>query len=81
MTSYYKKFQTNEEAWEWMVMKNHVTVNNENIFCVVDGPSDNFAVVDLETAIDMEIMYTISSSHAHVHFTSRQKTIDSATHT
>ena len=33
--------------------------NYKDIYCLVDGPSDNFAVVDLVTAIDLGTGYQI----------------------
>ena len=40
--------------------------DDRGIFCLVDGPEDNFAVVDLETAIGFEIPYECSVKCEHV---------------
>jgi len=49
-------FATEAEADATMRARNRATNMNARhpeIFCVVDGPEDNFAVVDLATAIDL----------------------------
>jgi hypothetical protein len=54
-----KFFVEEEEARDYMVSLNRTHI--KEIFCLVDGPEDNFAVVDLETAIDLEIPYEWST--------------------
>ena len=52
-----KFFSNEEEARDYMRSLNHT---HTEVFCLVDGPEDNFAVVDLETAIDLEMPYECS---------------------
>jgi hypothetical protein len=54
-TTYIKFFSDEGEASSWMRMRNQarLSVGNRDIFAVVDGPEDNFAVVDLRTAIEL----------------------------
>lgn len=62
-TSYEKRFSTENEALDWMQMKNRTcraAGNTSDIYCVVDGPENDFAVVDLSTAIELECSYQIS---------------------
>ena len=59
---YIKNFKSENKALDWMKMKNRacqLAGNKRDIFCVVDGPCDNFAVVDLRTAIELESGYKI----------------------
>lgn len=58
--TYLKAFNEYDQAYDWMVMKNQTSVRD--IFCVVPGPEDNFAVVDLQTAIELELGYVWSTS-------------------
>jgi hypothetical protein len=53
--TYIKFFSDEGEASSWMRMRNQarLSVGNRDIFAVVDGPEDNFAVVDLRTAIEL----------------------------
>jgi hypothetical protein len=53
-TTYTKFFQSYDSAYSWMRMKNK---HSSDIFCLVNGPSDNYAVVDLDTAIELGIGY------------------------
>jgi len=53
-----KFFSTEDEARNYMRFLNNA--HAEEVFCLVDGPEDNFAVVDLETAIDLEMPYECS---------------------
>lgn len=57
MKTYMKFFATKDAALEVMRRKNKTTMDAHEIFCVVDGPEDNYAVVDIETAIDLDIGY------------------------
>ncbi|MBV9657196.1 MAG: hypothetical protein JO295_03705 [Verrucomicrobia bacterium] len=55
-TSYLKTFSTEAAALDWMRMKNQACSragNRRDFFAVVDGPEDDFAVVDLATAIEL----------------------------
>ena len=54
-TTYIKRFTTEEAAYSWMVMKNRASA--KDIFCLVPGEDNNFAVVDLCTAIDLGLGY------------------------
>jgi hypothetical protein len=54
-----KFFESEDDAREYMRLINHTHL--KEIFCLVDGPEDNFAVVDLESAIDLEIPYEWST--------------------
>ena len=54
------KFFTDQgAAYDYMRSLNRTHI--KEIFCLVDGPEDNFAVVDLETAIDLGIPYEWST--------------------
>ena len=56
--SYLKEFETEDQAREWMQMKNRAHAQGDKqIFAVVDGANDNYAVVDLKTAIELEANY------------------------
>lgn len=48
-------FDDENEAREICQIKNRASRragNYRDIYCLIDGPDDNFAVVDLKTAID-----------------------------
>ena len=54
--SYCKFFQTKDGAMQFMRLQNRAAAsagNRRDALCVTDGPSDNFAVVDLKTAIEL----------------------------
>lgn len=58
--TYIRQFNQYDAAFDFMRMKNKTFENAGNkstIFCVVPGPDDNYAVVDLRTAIELEIGY------------------------
>lgn len=60
MTQYIKIFKSESEAFDWMVMKNRACkrANNLNdIFCLVDGPDNDFAVMDIDSAIEGGFLY------------------------
>jgi hypothetical protein len=63
-TATYTKFFTAEnDAIDRCSMKNKAcrrAGNYKDIYAVVDGPNDNFAVVDLGTAIDLQGGYFIA---------------------
>ena len=61
--TYLKEFEGYDEAFEWCVTKNGIS--KKDIFCVVPGPSDNFAVVDIMTAIELELGYVVGTSRLH----------------
>jgi hypothetical protein len=53
-TPYMKTYATEAEADARMRTRNRAHRNGDGqIFCLVDGPDDNFAVVDLGTAIEL----------------------------
>jgi hypothetical protein len=56
---YLKTFVVEDDARGWMRMMNRARRDNiyARIYVLVDGPSDDFAVVDLKTAIDMDAPY------------------------
>lgn len=58
--TYTKQFTSYEKAYEWMVMKNQINKNPDQLFCLVDGPDNGYSVVDLNTAIDLGMGYTWS---------------------
>jgi hypothetical protein len=58
--SYLKRFAAENEAADWMAMKNQ-TARDGSIFVLTDGPEDDFAVVDIRTAIDMDAPYRWST--------------------
>ncbi len=65
MKTYVEFFATRDEAYAQMLEKKydpHVREPRAGwrtflLYCLVDGPEDNFAVVDLETAIDLGVGY------------------------
>jgi hypothetical protein len=63
MKAYMVEFDTENAAIARCSMKNRAcrrANNYRDIYCVVPGPADDFAVVDLETAIDLEGGYFIA---------------------
>lgn len=60
--TYVKEFATENEAMDRMRLKNRASRaagNRRDTYAVVDGPLDNWAVVDLRTAIDIGTGYRI----------------------
>ena len=56
LQSYCKFFQTKDGAMQFMRLQNRAAAsagNRRDVLCVTDGPSNNFAVVDLKTAIEL----------------------------
>ena len=54
--TYCKFFQTKDGAMQFMRLQNRAAAsagNRRDVLCVTDGPSNNFAVVDLKTAIEL----------------------------
>jgi hypothetical protein len=64
--TFIKDYANYEDAFEYMNMKNRAfkkAGNKEDILCVVPGcEGDNYAVVDLMTAIELGLGYVWSSS-------------------
>ncbi len=61
--TYIKDFDTYCEAFDWMKFKNksfEKAGNKRDTMCVVPGHSDNYAVVDHSTAINLGLGYVIS---------------------
>lgn len=59
--TYIKEFSDEQKAWDWMVMKNQ-TQRDGSIFCLVPGAVKEWAVVDLDTAIELGMGYRWSTS-------------------
>lgn len=60
--TYCRFFDSENDARARCAMKNKVAKranNYRDIYCLVSGPEDNFAVVDLSTAIDLGQGYEI----------------------
>ena len=52
-------FDSENEARDYMVMRNRAHQRGDKqLVVLVDGPEDNFAVMDLESAIDNGFLYT-----------------------
>jgi len=66
-TTYSRQTPTFEEAIELTIMKNKTNREKNQIFATVPGHDDNFAVVDIDTAIDLGLGYVVATSHLH-HF-------------
>jgi len=62
MANFTKFFKNEDKAFQYMVDKNRATkrAGSKDIFAVVPGPDHNYAVVDLNTAIDLGLGYTWS---------------------
>lgn len=61
--TYIRFFATENDAIDRCSLKNRAcrrAGNYKDIYCVVDGPEDNFAVVDLSTAISLGNGYYIA---------------------
>lgn len=53
---YLKMFKTENNAMHWMRMKNRacrLAGNFRDMFVVTDGPENDFAVMDLKSAIEL----------------------------
>ena len=62
-STYMKQFIDENKALDWCQMKNKACKragNYSDIFAVVDGPEDDFEVVDLSTAIELGFGYQIA---------------------
>ena len=52
-------FDSENEARDYMVMRNRAHQRGDKqLVVLVDGPEDNFAVMDLESAIENGFLYT-----------------------
>ena len=61
--TYIRYFETENDALTRCELKNRACKragNYRDIYAVVDGPEDNFAVVDLSTAIELGFGYQIA---------------------
>lgn len=55
MEAYCVFFERHADAYSHMVTLNKEMLRNskmDNCYCVIDGPEDNWAVVDFDTAIE-----------------------------
>jgi len=62
MEKYMREYKKENTALDMMKIKNRSCLdagNRKDIYCVVEGPEDNFFVVDLRTAIDIGLGYRI----------------------
>jgi hypothetical protein len=59
--TFIRTFENESEAEDFMTMKNRVNRVASWIWVLVEGPEDNFAVVDLSTAIEMNVPYKWST--------------------
>lgn len=57
MSGYYKEFATETEAQQWARIKTRAARDHE-IFCVLEGPDNNWVVADLRTAIGTGLPYS-----------------------
>lgn len=55
-TPYINFFATEDAATRRMITKNRAA-RDGSIFCLVEGPEDNYAVVDLNTAVELGLPY------------------------
>lgn len=54
--TYLKRFNSEDDADRLMRVLNRAA-RDQTVFCIVDGPEDDFVLVDLATAIDLEMPY------------------------
>jgi len=59
--TYHKEFSDKKAAHDWMVMKN-TTQRDGSIYCLVSGAELDWAVVDLDTAIELGMGYEWSTT-------------------
>ena len=52
MTIYVRQFASRDEAHDRMLVLNRAA-RDGSVYCLVDGPENDYAVVDLRTAIDL----------------------------
>lgn len=55
--TFIKRFEKRDDALDCMVMKNKTVKMPNWVYVTVDGPEMDYAVVDLSTAIEMELPY------------------------
>ena len=58
--TYIKHFNNENDALDHMAMKNRTNQVKNWIWAMVDGPDNNFSIVDIRTAIEMGCCYKIS---------------------
>ena len=53
--TYIKRMSDYNEAFNWMRVKNQSAkrAGCKYVFCLMDGPDDDYAIVDLRTAVDL----------------------------
>jgi hypothetical protein len=65
MKTYIEFFAIRDDAYRHMLDRNRSRSAESRqpgaecftLYCLIDGPEDNFAVVDLATAVDMGVAY------------------------
>jgi hypothetical protein len=55
-TTYIKSFSSENAAYAYMIRINRAHPHAEP-YVMIDGPSDDYAVVDMSTAIELNAMY------------------------
>jgi hypothetical protein len=63
MTTYFRSFTDENEAYQMMVLKNRACKkanNYKDAFVLVDGPDNNFVVMDDRSAIEGGFLYQYS---------------------
>ena len=53
--TYIKRMSEYMDAYDWMVQKNRSAKRAmcNNVYCLMDGPDNDYAIVDLRTAVDL----------------------------
>lgn len=62
MTTFIKTFESEEQAFQLMRIKNRANKNAGNlndVYVLVDGPCDNYVVMDIYSAIQNRFLYQI----------------------
>ena len=57
MKCYVTEFEKRVDAYFHMLDLNRNKNRKEDFYCLVDGPEDNFAVVDIDTALELETSF------------------------
>jgi len=57
--NYLKFFESEEKAYQWMVMKNRAA--KHDMYVLADGPDNNFAVMSLSLAVENGFSYQWST--------------------
>lgn len=63
MKTYFKSFSNENEAYQFMRMKNTACKkagNLKDVYVIVDGPENDFVVMDIDSAIEGDFMYQFS---------------------